>query len=1001
MAGRTIEMPTSNAYLRIMLRNVAPLPDSLVRDSRRLAMAVLTNMGVLQYDRAKDHPLMRRESVIKAGLDASEQLTAASEFMRTSGERIFGEFYELDDWQQTMLRTTGVMRPEVPISPFVSVYARPMMFVAKRFGRPEDYDQALEYVAGKTYLHALQERHKEQVVSNPSLSQILDAKEQAMEERLFVFGAALKLENTQVLDDIALRIHATVIKQEEINKERQTKKPVDMFENLEAYARAHRSREKKVLKLRQMHAFEDIIKAGKLGQKEGYIEAPTGFGKTVLFGEVAAAADVPTVIVVPRKRLVEQTYRSIKRFNPSLSVGRVYGDVKEFGHQVTITTYQSVTNELEDLRVPFNNAKLVILDEVDEATGNERIKAIEKIPEDAFLLGFSATPVKVSGKAHASSRVAKMMNNEIHLVTLREGVEDGYLSSFSNFIVNVDSDISGVSINEDGTYNEAALEGVINTEPHNKAAVKFFLKMRALDRRKNRNRRRGGSPEPLTTSVYASSIKHATDLAQAFRDAGVNAAAVWGTQNPKTQEEIMRKWAAGEIEVVCSKDLLIRGNDIPKIRLIMNVEPTGSYITEKQRSGRGLRIDRNNPDKHTIIADFVYQNSNRTSQQVTFAEIAGGAEMFRYVGEGVRKWVGNKRRRGKDNDNTEGDSDEFDIEGITVITDVREVMRLVKGIQATRIEDFAVQDTDFPITQTSLESVFVNGNEKRPIAEAVVIAIQMERPDIVVQRQNMGRPITVVTDREYFIEKMKEKGVMLRDNSLIPVQEGDTVINATFLFTHFVGMHKRVADLKERVLHEMQEDQPGTVAQRKNVNVITTVVTDVDLFIRRMEEKGAKRKGEIQPVVAQDDLTVTNVWLNSTFTGDVTRLRTIAYEVISQIESDHPDKVAWLKSSNTSVPIVRDKALFMQGMLQRGVSVPDATAIDVQVSDFPVTSTNLMRRFSGSYAKLKSAKDAVMGEIREENPQLVVRRKKEITVVTDADVFVRKMLEKGIKLRED
>ncbi len=1008
MAARTIERPTEKAYLKILLLNGAPLPDSLMRDSRRSALAVLTNMGMVHYERSREFPQMQRENLVRANLDDPRQLVTTTNFLRSSASRIFGDLFNPRDWDQTMMRSSGDMRPETPISPSLSPYARPMVYVAQRLNGSEEYETALEYIAARTYLHAIQERQNESTGThgNPRINV------QEMADRLDIFGRVQRLDKMPVLDEISQRMHATVIKQEKINAQRirsvvvkkeeileriEIENSVDMFDNLIAYSRAHHARQKHVLRGRQMEAFDDIIQTGIRGHKEGYIEAPTGFGKTVLFGEVAAAANVPTVIVVPRKRLVEQTYERLKEFNPDLSVGRMYGDVKEFGHQVTVTTYQTVTaDSAEGFYIPFDESKLVILDEVDEATGRERIKAIEKVPEDAFLMGLSATPVKVTGKEYEGSRVAKMMNNEIHTVTLREGVEDGYLSSFSNYIVKVDSDISRVGISEDGIYNEAALESIINTEPHNKATVRFFLKMRSNDRKKY-----GKRAGPLTTSVYASSVQHSKDLALAFQDAGVKAAAVWGNQNPKEQDEIMRKWTSGEIEIVCSKDLLVRGNDIPRLRLIMNVAPTGSYSVEKQRSGRGLRIDPDNPNKHAIIADFIYQNSNRKNQQVTFAEVAGGAEMYRYVSPGMKHWVGNKRRTGEDNDSSTTGNDEFTIDGLQVVTDVREVMRLVKGIQATRIDDdMTILDTDFPNTQLARRDVFVGKDQDlQAIAETVISEIEAESPELVVQRQNLNWPITVVTDRQLFIDKMVAKGARLKDKTIEPVQEGDTVINTPFLFSLFVGEHQKVAKIKDAVLREMRVEQPALVAQRKNVNRTATVVRDVDEFIRRMLEKGAERKGTPQPTAGKDDLTVTNRWLSDTFVGDAGRLRGIAYEVIAQIEAAHPDKVAWVKINKARVPIVRDKALFMQRMQERKVSLPDAAAIGVLDSDFPVTSTYLLKRFAATWERLRAAKEAVMEEIEAENSDLIAKRKKNITVVTDADIFVRKMQEKGIKLR--
>lgn len=445
---------------------------------------------------------------------------------------------------------------------------------------------------------------------------------------------------------------------------------IKLLNNLDAYIFSHNQNVgAQVLRGRQMGVFEDIREAIEHGEDEGTISAPTGLGKTVIFNQLVAAVDAPTLIVVPTQRLVEQTYEQFRRFTPNLEVGRVYNRRKEYGKQVTITTYSSLTLDNEGKLINPDGIEVVVLDEAHEGTSEKRINKIQAVEafKDAVILGFSATPVEIQDPRFSNTRVGRMTRNLVHEISEREAVEEGYLSPFSAILVEVGVDITEVRVTEGGDYDESEIEKRINTVTQNRAAVEFFLKARQRDREQQAE---AGiqEPLPLITSLYATSVAHAQELVQEFERAGVKAAAVWGTQNDREQDKILELWQKGEIEVVCSKDLLVRGIDIADIRMVMNVAPTCSEIVEKQRCGRSLRLDPNNLDKLAIIADFVYTNSNKRRPQITYPQVIGASQLVRSSVESV----GSIHRA------INIPLPEIQIDGLRVVTNPEEVMTITR-----------------------------------------------------------------------------------------------------------------------------------------------------------------------------------------------------------------------------------------------------------------------------------------------------------------------------------
>lgn len=694
-----------------------------------------------------------------------------------------------------------------------------------------------------------------------------------------------------------------------------------LVDNLNRYVAAHYQGDICTLRGRQMTVFEDVRDFIDDGSREGYIEAPTGFGKTVLFGQVVAAVDTTTTIVVPTRRLVEQTYRSLRRFNPGLEVGRVYSDRKEYGRQVTITTYASLVRSSESEDELRNRAQtnLVIFDEMHEAISERRIRAGETFP-NAILLGLSASPVLVSDQRFTDQRIAQMTQNEIHNIPFREAVEEGYISPFSAWLVEVDADISNVRIISGGDYDEKELEKILNEKTANQAAVQFFLQAKREDIRRQRQMRRKNI-EPLTTAVYASSVAHAQALAEEYQSVGVTAAAVWGEQDHHEQERIMRQFASGEIEVVCSKDLLVRGIDVPRIRMVMNVAPTASETVEKQRSGRGLRIFEQYPDKHTIIADFVYRNSNRHNAQITFPQVVRAArieksEIDGAVGPGV--------------EGPDIVAPIIEVQGLRVITDPEEVMTIVRSaIEAQREEILPLQETDFAITAETIVDTF-QGDSKinRRIAKEVLVELQKLDPNNVSFRRS-GVHIVPVVDKNVFVREMEKRNIKLKSQEIEKVKSTDFPLTQNNLDNKFIGGWVKLRPIIEQIKDDLSREHPEYFATRnsadKGAQYISVVTAEGQQdFFKAMTAAGIEFRSADTQDVQNTDLLITKTNLTRLFVGHHSRLVPIARSICTVLQTEHPEYFVKRKNGRKYLEVIHTTEgtnEFIQAMISAGVEL--------------------------------------------------------------------------------
>ncbi len=76
--------------------------------------------------------------------------------------------------------------------------------------------------------------------------------------------------------------------------------------------------------------------------------------------------------------------------------------------------------------------------------------------------------------------------------------------------------------------------------------------------------------------VYTAGVRHANNVAAAFRDAGINAQAVSGETPKRELAEILAGFERGEVDVLCNAMLLAEGWNSPRATICMHLAPTAS-----------------------------------------------------------------------------------------------------------------------------------------------------------------------------------------------------------------------------------------------------------------------------------------------------------------------------------------------------------------------------------------------------------------------------------------
>ena len=239
-----------------------------------------------------------------------------------------------------------------------------------------------------------------------------------------------------------------------------------------------------VLYEHQKAIIKDTVKFLHSGNRRGYIEAPTGTGKTVLFVTLAEAfsyhAEKPPkiLVVTPTKDLVRQTLggsrgdKGFAGFATHMSVGTFYSDtpggMRGLEAQVTITTYASLaklastlTTTIDEQGERHTTSKnlvdehfdIIFLDEGHKALGATSRQIINDIDPDTLIIGFTATP-----DYHASRSLESLLPALIHRLDLKEAITLGMLSPvFPVAVPAPDTTVQEFSISAVGEYENKSL----------------------------------------------------------------------------------------------------------------------------------------------------------------------------------------------------------------------------------------------------------------------------------------------------------------------------------------------------------------------------------------------------------------------------------------------------------------------------------------------------------------------------------------------------------------
>jgi superfamily II DNA or RNA helicase len=316
-----------------------------------------------------------------------------------------------------------------------------------------------------------------------------------------------------------------------------------------------------ILRDYQETGLTDIRAAFGSGHRAPLYVAPTGSGKTALFSMIAhgaAAKGNQVMILSHRVELVDQISAALDR--SATPHGFIAAGYPTHAAQCMIASVATLIRRQNDASEP----NLIIVDEAHHARAKTWEGVLSHWPR-AKLLGFTATPVRTSGEG-----LGKIFDCLILGPTVAD-LTPQYLAP-ARVWAPPSIDTSGLHTVA-GEYIASESEERANKPSVTGDALSHYRK----------------HADGKAALAFCVSVKHASDVAAYFRDAGYSAVMLKGGMDRQLRRDAIADFRVGKIQIVASCDLLTEGVDFPGAHVGIILRPTQSLGLWRQMCGRILR----------------------------------------------------------------------------------------------------------------------------------------------------------------------------------------------------------------------------------------------------------------------------------------------------------------------------------------------------------------------------------------------------------------------------
>jgi len=315
------------------------------------------------------------------------------------------------------------------------------------------------------------------------------------------------------------------------------------------------------------------------GGRRMYLSLPTGAGKTRCLAELARRTrerDGGRVLALVHTRELVHQLTGALAAGTGEHVGVVMAADDEPDAGVVVGSVQSLRGRRFDDVLGAGPVSLLCIDEAHHATASNGYGAlVDRVAErhpDVAVVGVTATPFRAG---------RERMQDVLPRCVFERSIPDMTRAGVLAPMVWQRVELAGLDLRSlprgqvDGERDYRLTELAAAMSGGAVVAATAELTAPLLGERR--------------TVVFATDVRHAFALADAYRAQGIAAAPVWGAMPAPDRVEVLGDWRAGRLQVVVNVNVVSEGFDLPALSAVVIARPTQSPGRYVQMIGRVSR----------------------------------------------------------------------------------------------------------------------------------------------------------------------------------------------------------------------------------------------------------------------------------------------------------------------------------------------------------------------------------------------------------------------------
>lgn len=336
----------------------------------------------------------------------------------------------------------------------------------------------------------------------------------------------------------------------------------------------------------ELRPYQEEAKAAVLaewekGNTKTLLVLPTGCGKTIVFAKVTedcVREGGRVLILAHRGELLAQAADKLAKVTGlGCAVEKAEQSCLGSWFRVVVGSVQTMMRESRLRRFPADYFNTIIVDEAHHCISDSYQQVLGHFP-NARLLGVTATPDRGDMK-----NLGSVFSSLAYEYTLPRAIREGYLAPIRAQTIPLKLDLTGVGT-QAGDFKTSDLG----------TALDPYLYQIADEMQKCCRGRK--------TVVFLPLVKTSLKFRDILQEKGLRAAEVHGESGDRA--ETLRRFEAGDYDVLCNSMLLTEGWDCPVVDCIVVLRPTKVRALYAQMVGRGTRLY---PGKdYLLLLDFLW-----------------------------------------------------------------------------------------------------------------------------------------------------------------------------------------------------------------------------------------------------------------------------------------------------------------------------------------------------------------------------------------------------------